>query len=58
MAVLVCSQCGEEVMAHCAHEKCGWLACCNRECDARFYDIGRGILLHNDGKVERLGAAS
>lgn len=59
MTVLTCSQCGRDLKPHCRPgAACDWLRCTNRTCDARYFDVHRGILLHEDGQVERLGAAS
>lgn len=59
MTVLTCSLCQRDLAPHCRKDAptCDWLRCTNRACDARLYDVHRGILLHEDGAVERLGAA-
>lgn len=51
-----CSLCGRELKAHCVSKTCRWFTCSNRFCDAHFFDLDRGILLHNNGHVEQLGA--
>lgn len=50
---ITCTQCDRDLRPHCPN--CGWLTCTNRTCDAHLYDIHRGILLHADGHVDRLG---
>lgn len=50
---LTCSGCDEPLADHCEH--CSWLACDNRDCTHRFYDLDRGVLLMRDGTVEVMG---
>lgn len=49
---LVCTLCEEPVAAHCHEVACCWVVCTNRDCDARVYDLDRGLLLLADGVVE------
>lgn len=52
---LRCNLCERDLKPHCADEHCDWWTCSNRACEARTYDVARGILVHEDGQVERLG---
>lgn len=52
---LRCNLCERDLKPHCADEHCEWWTCSNRACEARTYDVARGILVHEDGQVERLG---
>lgn len=54
-----CSQCGADLKPHCAGDnRCGWWRCSRppKTCDARLFDLSRGILIHEDGSRERLGS--
>ena len=54
-AKLKCNLCERTLVKHCDH--CAWYSCANKDCDAKRYDVEAGTLLHEDGTVERLGAA-
>lgn len=54
-----CSQCGRDLEPHCrADNLCGWWRCPApvKECDAKYFDLSRGILIHENGSRERLGS--
>lgn len=53
-----CSQCQRDLKPHCprGNNACGWWTCTNHTCDAKRFDLSRGILVHTDGRSERLGA--
>lgn len=61
MAAFRCSMCERDLSPHCARDghgnpRCGWWTCTNQACTAAWFDVSRGILVHKDGRVERLGA--
>lgn len=65
MSAFRCSLCERDLKRHCAvpstekdqgRETCGWWRCANQACTANLYDVHRGILVHHDGRVERLGS--
>jgi hypothetical protein len=51
-----CSLCERDLVAHCPEGRCHWWRCTNRACDAATYDLARGLLVHEDGRLEQLGA--
>lgn len=56
-ARLRCNHCEQPLTFHCPESNtlCDWLACTNRACTARIYDLHRGLLQHTDGHVEAWG---
>jgi hypothetical protein len=51
--VITCTLCDSDLMVHCGHSSCTWLACVNRACEADLFDIDAGSLLRKTGDVER-----
>lgn len=57
MVVITCTECESDLIIHCGHTSCTWLACRNKECEAEMYDLDAGSRLMRSGVVEVWGEA-
>jgi hypothetical protein len=51
-----CNLCCRDLRAHCFEGRCSWWKCTNRARTAGTYDLDRGVLVYEDGHMERLGS--